>query len=102
MSFADLLAADRRLVCLKCLDQAPGYELNTYVLRTALASMGHSVSLDLVKADAAWLAEQGLAEVSEVGTKAMPVTVLKITPRGADVAAGRCTHPGVKRPEPGE
>lgn len=102
MSFADLLAADRRLVILKFLDQAPGYELNIFVLRTALDETGHNVSMDLVKADAAWLAEQGLAEVSEVGSKTMPVTVVKITPRGADVAAGRCTHPGVKRPEPGE
>ncbi|PKN07609.1 MAG: hypothetical protein CVU73_12770 [Deltaproteobacteria bacterium HGW-Deltaproteobacteria-8] len=98
MNLSQLLNEDRRLLILRLLAEDPGYQLNVYVLRPALQSMGHTVSHDKVETDLAWLAEQGLVTIGQ----ASGVTVGKLTARGADVAAGRATVPGVKRPEPGE
>lgn len=96
MSFKNLLTEDRRLVLLRFLDEAPGRELNTSVLHTALDAYGHAVSRDQVETDAAWLAEQGLITLEVVG----PVRVAALTGRGADVVACRAVVPGVKRPGP--
>lgn len=87
---------DRRLAILRFLAEDKGYALNTSVLQDALCAIGHSVSRDEVETQGAWLAEQGLVEVNQVG----PVNVLKLTARGADVAEGRARVPGVKRPMP--
>jgi len=95
-SFECLLNEDRRLMILRLLAEDPGYQLNVFVLRPALEAVGHTVSHDKVETDLAWLDEQGLVTVGE----ASGVTVGKLTPRGADVAAGRASTPGVKRPEP--
>ena len=42
--------------------------------------------------------EQGLATIDRV--EGLPVTVLRITARGLDVARGFAVHPGVDRPLP--
>lgn len=97
MSFATLLTEDRRLAILCLLAQAPGTSANTYVLGCGLRAMGHNVSGDMVETDAAWLVEQGLATMEDLGQ----VRVLSLTQRGDDVAAGRAVVPGVKRPVPG-
>ncbi|GAB7082298.1 VpaChn25_0724 family phage protein [Megalodesulfovibrio paquesii] len=96
VSFAETLTKDRRLVILRFLSEAPACRLNTAVLRTSLDAFGHSVSRDQVETDAAWLNEQGLVTVEEVG----PVRVATLTTRGLDVAEGRAVVPGVKRPGP--
>lgn len=98
MSFSDLLAADRRLVFLCLLDNAPGGKANNFVLASGLRAMGHDCSQDQVDTDADWLAEQGLVKVEELDT----VRVIQIRARGCDVAAGRARVTGVKRPVPGE
>jgi hypothetical protein len=54
------------------------------------------VSLDRLKADIAWLAEQSLVQVMETAGVQVP----QLTDRGLDVAEGRVTHPGIKRPRP--
>lgn len=87
---------DRRLAVLRFLAEDKGYALNTSVLQDALCAIGHCVSRDEVETQAAWLAEQGLVEVAQVG----PVTVVKLLARGVDVAEGRAKQPGVKRPLP--
>lgn len=97
MSFSTLLTEDRRLVVLRFLAESVGYHLNTAVLQTALDSLGHAVSRDQVETECAWLAEQGLVMVEIVG----PVRVVTLTARGLDVASGRASVPGVKRPGPG-
>lgn len=97
MSFANLLAEDRRLCFLRLLTQAPAASANTYVLHAALADMGHSCSADQVETDASWLSEQGLVTVDDLGK----IRVVKLTARGDDVAAGRALVPGVKKPVPG-
>ena len=96
-SFREAEAADRRLVMLRLLDQAAGYGCNSRVLQMALDEYGHHASVDLVHTDLAWLAEQGLVVVRDVTA----VKVAELTARGADVAHGRATVPGVQKPEPG-
>ena len=96
MSLKDLLASDRRLVILRFLHEDAGYALNTSVLQAALDSIGHAVSRDCVETDCAWLEEQGLVTLERIES----VTVVRLTPRGDDVATGRAYVPGVKRPRP--
>lgn len=95
--FADLVIADRRLVILRLLEQAPDYQGNAYLLQSALGTFGHAVGMDRLVTDLHWLGEQGLVQFEQVGG----VGIAKLTQRGADVAAGRSTVPGVKRPAPG-
>jgi len=98
MNFGDVLAEDRRLVILRLLDQAPGYSANDSILCSALDGFGHRCSRDQVRTDLAWLAEQQLLTVEQVG--AGKVHVATLTGRGGDVANGRANVPGVKRPSP--
>lgn len=92
--FAAFLAEDRRLVILRVLAELPAYRTNSYLLQTLLRQWGHEPSADQVKTDLAWLAEQQLVTVEVVES----VHIATLTARGADVAAGRATVPGVKRP----
>ena len=95
-AYTELLDSDRRLVILRSLEEDAGYTLNESVLHSILEAMGHRVSRDRVRTDMEWLAEQGLVTTHEV----VSVKVATITGRGADVACGRATVPGVKRPRP--
>lgn len=97
MNTRELITSNRRLAILRFLSGEPDYSMNTSVLQTALRHIGHGVSRDVVEADAAWLDEQGLATVERLD---IPVTVLRLTTRGADVASGVAAHPGVDRPLP--
>ena len=97
MNTRELIVSNRRLAILRFLMGEPDYSMNTSVLQTALRHIGHGVPRDTEEADAAWLAEQGLATVEGLD---IPVTVLRLTSRGADVASGVAAHPGVDRPLP--
>lgn len=97
MSYARLLEEDRRLSILRLLAESNEYKANEYLLQSALDGVGHAVSSDRLRADLAWLAEAGLAELELVAGVQVP----KLTHRGLDVAQGRVVHPGVKRPRPG-
>ncbi len=94
MSYAEIVTADRRLTILKTLAETTGFGANTILLGKLLSSLGHDVSHDLLQGELAWLAEQGFIH--------MDGTLARLTRRGADVADGRATHPGVRRPMPGE
>ena len=95
--FADLRADDRRLSILLILEKSEGYEANLYVLQDILdGHYGHRCSVDRVRADLAWLQEQGLATRSNPGG----VEISRATARGIDAANGRAEVPGVKRPRP--
>ena len=96
-TFVQLQTENRRFAFLRFLNEDPDYSMNTSVLQTALAHIGHGVSRDIVNGDAAWLEEQGLVSCEDLGG----IIVVKLTQRGADVAAGRTVVPGVKRPGPG-
>lgn len=88
---------DRRLVILRYLSEDDDYSLNDSMLDKCLAGIGHGVSRDVLRADLAWLAEQGLLTTEEVGT----IVVATLTGRGDDVAKGRAVVPGIARPRPG-
>ena len=96
-SFAEHVTADRRLVVLRLLEQAPDYRGNAYLLQRALDGFGHAVGMDRLDTDLAWLAEQDLLKLEAVGG----VSIATLTQRGADVARGRVVVPGVARPAPG-
>lgn len=91
------LTEDRRLSVLLVLAQTPGYSANAFLLRDAIGQIyGHSASIDQVRTDIAWLAEQALVTARAMGE----VMLATLTTRGADVAAGRASVPGVKKPMP--
>ena len=96
MKYDERVRRDQRLVTLQLLEQAEGYDLNAAILRSALAEFGHRPSAAALRAELGWLAEQGLITVRDIGA----LQVATLTERGADVAAGRATVPGVARPAP--
>lgn len=98
MSYKDLLAQDRRLVILQLLEKSPGYKASQQLLYSALPGFGHEVSLDLVGTDIAWLYDNGCVHTALLGD----VTVATLTQFGQDVAAGRISIPGVRRPGPSD
>lgn len=96
MSFADVLAEHTRLAILRLLEQAPGYAANDSILLSGLEAVGLRCTRDQVKVHVAWLGEQGLVTSETVSH----LVVATLTTRGLDVASGRATVPGVKRPSP--
>ena len=96
--FAKTFTEDRRLVILRLLSESPNYSANGSIIHTALGQFGHNVSRDQVRTDLAWLKEQELVGVEVVGDQ---LHVATLTQRGLDVAQGRATVPGIKRPSPG-
>jgi len=94
MSYQDILHADRRMMILRALAQTSGYGANRALLRDFLDSCGHVISADLLDAEVSWLAEMGLVALHD--------EAVLLSARGADVAAGRATVPGVRRARAGE
>lgn len=95
-SYLDYLAEHWRLTVLRVLARAPAYRANDSVLQQALESFGLTTTRDQAKGTLAWLAEQGLITIDDMGG----VIVATITERGRDVATGAAVVPGVKRPGP--
>lgn len=95
MSMHEILKEDQRLVLLRSLEECGG-DANESVLQTCLDTYGHRVSRDVVRSHIAWLEEQGLCVTKDIAG----CLVATITGRGLDVAEGRSTVPGVKRPRP--
>lgn len=96
MSFADVMDSDRRLVVLKALEGSAGYKAAQFILQRYVEQFGHLVTVDRIKSDLAWLAEQGLVTVATPEG----VSVATLTQRGLDVVSGRAVTPGVTRPAP--
>lgn len=100
MSFSEIYEEHRRLIVLRALENPRiGPSCNDSILQTICIEFGCRSSRDQVKSAAAWLEEQGLVKnkVQESGTY-----IITITQRGAEVATGILTVPGVKRPSPGD
>ncbi|SIP89792.1 hypothetical protein [Aquipseudomonas alcaligenes] len=94
--FADYLRQDQRLVVLRILSELPQFRSNSSVMANLLGEFGHHPSRDQVKTELFWLGEQNLIKVEDIGS----VLVVTLTERGADVAAGRASVPGVSKPRP--
>jgi Fe2+ or Zn2+ uptake regulation protein len=92
----EVVTADRRLRVLVLLDKAHAYMTNEHVLQGLLQPMGHAISVDRLRTDLAWLAEQGLLDVHEHDG----LQVATLRRRGVDVANDRACVPGVARPVP--
>jgi len=92
--YGQFLREDQRLVILRVLVDMPGYRTNSSVVTALVRQFGHDASRDQVKTELHWLAEQGLSTVEDMED----VLLVSLTERGADVAAGRATVPGVRRP----
>lgn len=99
MTMAEHFSKHRRLCMLRWMHEAPGYSLNESLMQDALEEFGHAASRDLVRGELDWLKEQGLVSVEVLSGRFMIAT---LTQRGVDVATGRATHTGVKRPSPRE
>ena len=97
MSLETLISSNIRLILLRAMEEAPGYSLNESILHTVVGRFGHNVSRDVIKTELSWLREQGLISTEEV----VGYYVATLTTRGADVATGRSSIPGVERPSPG-
>lgn len=96
-TFQNTITEDRRLSLLLVLQSTPGYSANAFLLRDAIDQIyGHTATVDQVKTDLAWLAEQGLVNTRSTGD----VVLGTLSSRGIDVASGRAVQPGVKRPMP--
>jgi len=97
MSLEDIMQSDRRLLILRALNAANGYALRDSVLQRAIETSAAAVSLDRLRTDLDWLAEQNLLAVQRADAHWMA----SITDRGMDIATGRASVNGVDRPRPG-
>lgn len=95
--FHNILAEDRRLTILRALAEDHDYSINDFVMKRALAALGHDVSRDMLRADLKWLEDQRLVTLRRMDHDA--IWVATATEDGVDVAGGR-PHPGVARPMP--
>ena len=92
------LSEHRRLTILRLLESAPGNSANESLLHDAVLSMGITTTRDQLRGELAWLGEQGLVEIDDIGG----LTIARIRQRGIEVAKGLTTHPGVKKPSPAD
>ncbi|BDA59735.1 VpaChn25_0724 family phage protein [Shewanella xiamenensis] len=103
MAMQQIINEHQRLVVLRLLTEAGAFALNESILQDGLIAYGLDISRDSLKVQLAWLAEQGLIKTELVGNPLQKqLTTATLTGRGQDVAAGRATVPGVKRPRAGE
>lgn len=96
MALEEIEQSHRRRAILELLNEAPAYTAHEALLGSALQRGGHAVSRDRLRADLAWLEEQGLI----LAQQPRGVWVATLTARGGDVAAGRASCPGLSRPLP--
>src|SRR3569832_2195593 len=96
MKYSEVVIEDIRLLILQALAEDSDYAQNEHVLDGVLTKLGHGVSTDTLRAQLAWLHDQGLIHVETLGE----VWSAKLQRRGMDVAAGRASVPGVRRPGP--
>jgi len=98
-SLSEVLAQDRRLVVLRTLEEAPGYQLNEGALEHVLNYLGHQVGRDMVRADLQFLLDHDLVRKEILRPPSGELWLLKLTNAGGEVARGR-PHPGVARRDP--
>ncbi|MEO0442810.1 MAG: ArsR family transcriptional regulator [Pseudomonadota bacterium] len=96
MRYQQLLRDDQRLLVLRGLQEMQGYTANDSIIHTVLEQYGHQISRDQVRTHLSWLSEQGMVEIETIGD----TLVATLTIAGSDVATGRSTVAGIKRPSP--
>lgn len=93
MSYADYMAERIRLSILQVLALAYRREMNSRSLATSLHAQDLKASLDQIRVQIAWLADNGLVESID-GDADM---LARLTDRGLDVANGLASVPGIRR-----
>lgn len=84
----------RRLSILRHLERSSDYTSNASILIDVVRGVGITTTEDQMRSALAWLDEAELIEMVDHGH----VVIATATSRGAEVALGHVTHPGVKRP----
>ncbi len=97
MDYNQSMTETRRLQILRELFAVPTYTLHEVDLKHALKAHAYTVSTDTLRADLAWLNEQGLVHTQTPSG----IWMATLTARGGDVKDGLTLVPGVARPEPG-
>ena len=96
MKYKDIVSNDRRRIILELLNQEADYTANEYVIKSALAALGHKASDAAIGSEFDWLSDAGLIELKNVSE----IKVAHITMRGVDVATGATIVDGVARTRP--
>ena len=96
MSYAKIIQEHLRITILRMLNDDPNYTTNESIITEYAPDFGVFPSRDQVRSELAWLRDQGLVRYKDDNG----IIIASITQRGADVAKGRTTVPGVKRPSP--
>ncbi len=96
MSYEQTIQEHLRLTLLRLLAEDPDYTMNDSLLTDLTADYGFTPSRDKVRTELSWLKEQGLVTADNDPH----ITIATLTERGFDVAKGRVTVPGIKRPSP--
>lgn len=99
-NYRKLIAQRRRLMML-VLAHKCGNTVNVDVLHLSLQGIV-PCTLDDLRADMTWLSAEGLTANVDFGEQADHVQAMELTRRGAEVANGSNTHPGVARLMPGD
>jgi len=86
----------RRLAVLRHLDDTPGYQLNTTILRLGAEAQGIPTTEDQALDAVAWLGEMDLVTVDD----ARGLVLATLTRAGQEVAQGRRIVRGIARPSP--
>jgi len=98
MAISKIIVSHQRLVVLRLLSEVPGYDLNDSIIQDGLDRYGLDISRDALRAQLEWLEELGLVTLEKLGS----TYIATLTGRGGDVACGRATVSGIKKPRPGE
>lgn len=96
MSLNDTISQHLRITLLRLLEESAGYTLNESILSDGTEPYGFTPSRDRVRTELSWLAEQGLVDLDDDPG----IMVATLTARGIDVALGRVSVPGIRRPTP--
>ena len=94
MSYETTIQEHLRITILKLLEEDPDYTLNESLVADLTVNFGFNPSRDRVRTELSWLQEQGLVKINTTNSLAL----VTLTERGSDVAKGRVTIPGIKRP----
>lgn len=96
MSLEQIIQEHLRLTILRLLLEDPAYTLNDSLITDLTVEYGFDPSRDKVRTELSWLKEQGLVTADNDPH----IIIATLTERGADVAQGRVTVPGIKRRSP--
>lgn len=96
MSLSAVASEHRRIAILRHLADCAEYVGNASILQDVANGLGIPTTRDQVIGELAWLKDQALVTVEDK----TDFVIATLTQKGLDVASGRLTYPGVKRPRP--